>query len=219
MRTLAVLVLLLNITLWYVAAHLPESDDKSAAGSGSLPRVTSLKLTGKGGALSPEAATVSCVALGWFESRADAKKLAEGDTGLSSGHYEVFEGEQALPPLHWVLIPPQPHPVAQIELQELEAKGVDAYLVTEGENRNAISLGLFESREAAISMLEEKKQKNLNAVLAKFTRNQVSYGLSFEVRSDSARAKAEELASARGTNFDFIEINECKGLAKSENTP
>lgn len=214
MRLSALLLLLLNIALWYVAAEILDTDTTGAAGSGSLPRVTSLKLTNEG-----SSGTMSCVELGWFESAEDAERHAERIAGSGSRPYEVFERERALPSLHWVLIPPQPPAVAQSDLRELEARGVDAYLVTEGENRNAISLGLFESREAAISMLEEKKQKNLNAVLAKFTPNQVSYGLSFEVRSDSAREKAEELASAQGTNFDFVEINECKGVAKSENNP
>jgi hypothetical protein len=69
----------------------------------------------------------------------------------------IEEVERSLPPLYWVIIPPQPYDVALNQFRSMQHRGVDSYLVTEGENKNAISLGLFESQNAAISVLEEKK--------------------------------------------------------------
>ncbi|WP_236744216.1 hypothetical protein [Marinobacter similis] len=81
--------------------------------------------------------------------------------------------------------------------------------MTEGENRNAISLGLFESREAAISVLEEKKRQNLNAVLANFPRNQISYALVFKAEPDLVKDVVQAVKTDYGADFDFVEINPC----------
>ena len=81
--------------------------------------------------------------------------------------------------------------------------------MTEGENRNAISLGLFESRAAAISVLEEKKRQNLNAILANFPRNQISYALVFKAEPDLAKDLVQAVKTDYGTDFDFVEINPC----------
>ncbi|KAA1170464.1 hypothetical protein FWJ25_18965 [Marinobacter salinexigens] len=149
--------------------------------------------------------------MGWLPSREEAKELVapiEMDVDI-----RIDEEQRALPPLHWVIIPPQPDAVAQSQFRSIQRQGIDSYLVTEGENRNAISLGLFESREAAISVLEEKKRQNLNVVLANFPRNQISYALVFEAEPKLAKSTVQAVETGYGKNFDFIEINPCKSVA------
>jgi hypothetical protein len=133
--------------------------------------------------------------------------------------FTVEEVERELPPLHWVLIPPQPEDVALRQFRDIQRQGIDSYLVTEGENRNAISLGLFESRESAISVLEEKKRQNLNAVLVNFPRNQISYALSFEAEPELAEELVQAVKADYGSNFDFVEIRPCEGVATPEKNP
>lgn len=52
--------------------------------------------------------------------------------------------------LHWVYLPPFESRAAALDvLRELHSRGVDSFVVAEGEYRNAISLGYFESEESA----------------------------------------------------------------------
>ncbi|WP_298453458.1 hypothetical protein [uncultured Marinobacter sp.] len=129
------------------------------------------------------------------------------------------EVERPLPSLHWVIIPPQPRSEALEQFREMQKRGIDSYLVTEGANRNAISLGLFESRRAAISVLEEKKSKNFNVVLVNFDRNQISYALAFESEPNLAQEMVQALEAGYGAEFDFVEFNRCESVATPENNP
>jgi hypothetical protein len=101
----------------------------------------------------------------------------------------------------------------------LQASGVDSYLVREGENRNAISLGLFENPESARQVLEQRKSQNLNAVLAKFPRNQISYALDFEPGRDWVSGAGVIPDLWRDNPLDLIEIEGCKGVASAEKNP
>ena len=150
-----------------------------------------------------------CVRLGLLESLEDARRLVERQPMAGDVSMSWQEVETTLPPFHWVIIPPQPRPVALKQFRDIQRQGIDSYLVTEGENRNAISLGLFESRKAAISVLEEKKRQNLNAILANFPRNQISYALVFKAEPDLAKDVVQAVKTDYGTDFDFVEINPC----------
>lgn len=233
MRWLALVALTLNGLLWYVAYDLGASGTFPVAASGTLPRVESLKASGGVGEAEPEAgvpeAAVApsvpdiapekvCVEVGWLESRENATAVARPISGRGLP-FAMIESEREQAPLHWVIIPPQPRDVALRQYRSLQRKGIDSYLVTRGENRNAISLGLFESREAAISVLEEKKRQNLNAILAKFPRNQISYALSFEAGPDLAKELVQAVKTVHGGKFDFVEINPCQGVATPEKNP
>jgi len=231
MKWFALTLVFVNLVFWYALSRPSGYLQPNSVASGTLPRVGSLKtpdlrreslssVEGVGRvAYSDELAERSCVSVGWFESSTIAKSLAERVVADRSYEYQVLETERLLPPLHWIIIPPQPRDVALEQLKSLQKQGVDSYLIARGENRNAISLGLFESREAAVSVLEEKKRQNLNAVLANFPRNQLSYALSFETRPELVEKLVRAVEADYGNNFDFIEINPCKGVATSDKNP
>lgn len=150
-----------------------------------------------------------CGRLGLIPSLDAAKALVAGQPMAGEVGLGWQEVTRELPPFHWVIIPPQPPAVALKQFRDIQRQGIDSYLVTEGENRNAISLGLFESREAAISVLEEKKRQNLNAVLANFPRNQISYALVFKAEPDLVKDVVQAVKTDYGADFDFVEINPC----------
>ncbi|MEP1214149.1 MAG: hypothetical protein ABJM11_15770 [Marinobacter sp.] len=159
-----------------------------------------------------------CVRLGWFEN-ADAAREAYLLLGSPGIAHDIREEERELAPLHWVIIPPQPADRALALFRDLQRRGIDSYLVRRGENKNAISLGLFESTRAAEMVLEEKKRQNLNAILANFPRNQISYALVFEdeLMPDSGAVEAAE--SDYANNFDLVEIRRCEGVATVSENP
>ena len=64
---------------------------------------------------------------------------------------------------HWVIFPPLPSPQsAEAKLSELVAAGLlDAFVVKDEPWRNAISLGLYANREAAMRRVEEAESKGV----------------------------------------------------------
>lgn len=159
-----------------------------------------------------------CVRLGWFDS-AGAARSAYEELGRPGTAYDIRKEERELTSLHWVIIPPQPEDRALEQFRDLQRRGIDSYLVGRGENKNAISLGLFESREAAENVLEEKKRQNLNAILANFPRNQISYALVFEDQLMPDTGSVEAVKSDYAGNFDMVEIRRCEGIATAYENP
>ncbi len=246
MKWLALVLVGANLLLWYFAGALQPPARSSEILSGTLPRVASLRspagpepvpesseadLDGEPGEAvssgpqpaSPEPAPVGfplqCVRMGWLESREAVQAIIDAVPAFEGIAVSIEEVERGRPPLNWVMIPPQPPEAARRQFRDIQRQGIDSYLVTQGEYRNAISLGLFESREAAISVLEETKRQNLNAILASYDRNQISYALDFEAEPDLAEHLVQAVTSEYGKNFDFIEINPCEGVATPEKTP
>ena len=241
MKWLALGLLLINGALWFYGDSFVPKRVAVVSERQALPRVADLRTVSPANQeaqvpelpVSSEAALgqvetvveprepVSqryCVRLGWFEN-ADAAREAYLSLGSPGGAYEIREEERELTPLHWVIVPPQPTDRALALFRDLQRRGIDSYLVRRGENKNAISLGLFESRRAAETVLEEKKRQNLNAILANFPRNQISYALVFEdeLMPGSGAVEAEE--SDYAANFDMVEIRRCEGVATAYENP
>jgi hypothetical protein len=243
MRWFAVALVLVNVALWFYGDRVGPKSVAVVSERQALPRVANLKpsspkseleatgndvVLAEGDAVAPpvdaevpperEAVPLNfCVRLGWFDSEQGAREAYRSLSRPGTG-YDVVEEEREMSPLHWVIIPPQPEDRALDLFRDLQRRGIDSYLVTRGENKNAISLGLFESRQAAENVLAEKKRQNLNAILANFPRNQLSYALVFEDQlvPESGAVGAVEMDYSE--NFDLVEIRRCEGVAtRSEN--
>lgn len=211
MRLLALVLVLANLAVWFVPDIVPQVAYERSA-SGVLPRVSSLKVSAPSDQAPPGS---ECVRVGWFDSPEDASEFA----ARIGERFRIEERERELPPLNWVMIPPQPRDVALSQFRELYSRGVESYVVTEGEYRNAISLGLFESRAAAESVLAEKKQQNLNVVLVNFPRNRIGYALVFDVGPTRETEVVQAVEAESHSNFDFVEIYACEGVASPEKNP
>lgn len=248
MKWLAVILVAANGFIWFASGLWVPDRDRMVATGQTLPRVSTLKVDvsaadtdvskaeGEEVAGTPAATEreqneeksraepvpvpvfLTCVRLGWFET-ADRARAAYRTLGSPGGAYAVREQERALEPLHWIIVPPQPEAQALRLFKDLQRRGIDSYLVTRGENRNAISLGLFQSKAAANRVLEIKKRQNLNAVLAMFPRNQLSYALVFEVaRSPDSDDRDRRINDYRD-DFEMVEISRCEGIATSPENP
>ncbi|MDX1757881.1 MAG: hypothetical protein R3175_17640 [Marinobacter sp.] len=173
----------------------------------------------------PEAADPEPVRYCFVAGRYDTVEEAQGaKTSLERARtplsVEVERREQQLEPLHWVIIPPQGSQEQALSLfREVQRRGIDSYLVTEGDQKNAISLGLFESLEAAERVLAQRKSENLNAELAFFPRNQISYALVFEAAYVPDSVELEADLADFGRRFKSVEIKRCEGVATAEKSP
>lgn len=207
MRWAAIILAVANAFIWFWAA----SGERAAQSEsqGQLPRVASLK---------PDVVAEGesqCLRVGWFDSHEQAK----GQGIELSRPYRVEQIEKAQSPLNWVLIVPQPERQALEQLRFLREQGVEAWMVTEGPNKNGISLGLFESEQAAEAVVRQKKQENLDVMLAKFPRNRLGYALVFEVEPKAKSPQVQTVEAEFGKKFEFVEVVACKGLASSKKTP
>ncbi|MDF1822976.1 MAG: SPOR domain-containing protein [Alcanivoracaceae bacterium] len=90
-----------------------------------------------------------CPAVGPFAA------LSEADGVLTSLKAKGYQGvvrpvRVQRDMLHWVYLPPYPSREQALKvLRELQARGVDSFVVADGEDANAISLGYFSSKESA----------------------------------------------------------------------
>jgi len=223
MRWLISALLTANFLLWYAADFWVPETTRTIATDQSLPRVSTLKITDDGDQAQKaerevEPVGLSCVRLGWFDTATDALDAYRA-LGTPGENYSVSELERQLPPLHWVIIPPQSEDRALALFNDLQRRGIDSYLVTRGENTNAISLGLFQSKDAAERVLEAKKRQNLSAVLANFPRNQISYALVFEVSPAINIEVRERRIRDYQEDFEMVEISPCEGIATTPENP
>ncbi|MDI9246621.1 hypothetical protein [Marinobacter sp. CHS3-4] len=241
-------LLVLNALVWFGIDYWEPAHVKIVAAEKTLPRVATLKVDSEhqdegsdpaptenqpaqssmtvSSVAAPEPEPVPepppvtrvCVKLGWFETAEKARDIYQS-LGRPGALKSVSEEERALEPLHWVIIPPQPEDKALSLFNELQRRGIDSYLVTRGENTNAISLGLFQSRDAAERVLKAKKRQNLNAVLANFPRNQLSYALVFEVARNADQGTGEGRVRDYRDDFEMVEISGCEGIATTPENP
>ncbi|GGE75285.1 hypothetical protein GCM10011533_29600 [Streptosporangium jomthongense] len=220
MKWLALALVVLNVGVWQISEALGPGLSSVPAVSGNLPRVASLKIQDE--PVTPVQLAPgerACVRLGWIQSPERARELLSHIPGGKVSRVSVEEIDRSLPSLHWVIVPPQPPAAAQEQLRAMRNQGIDSYLVTEGENKNAISLGLFESLDAAMSVLEEKKRNNFNVVLVNFDRNQISYALALETESSLVEEVVQAVEADYGLEFDFIEVDRCESVATPGKNP
>ncbi|SFR87578.1 hypothetical protein SAMN05216203_3597 [Marinobacter daqiaonensis] len=180
---------------------------------------------GKGNELargSVDKAGRECFGIGWFDDIAQARdhlqRLERARSGLDNTG--VTERVTPLEDFHWVLIPPMDsREAAMARYRELVDRGVEAYVVPTGESENAISLGLFRSRKSAEDLLSRRQAENIDAVLANFPRNRISYALVFEGAPDRSLLTVDGGSAVGEGKLQLIEFSDCEGVATAEKNP
>ncbi|WLD57799.1 SPOR domain-containing protein [Salinispirillum sp. LH 10-3-1] len=183
MRWIAITLLGFNLLLaaWYL--FVPR-DQIGAVVSSSAPALAhnNIKLAEsiastnlavpRGGASSPEQ---QCAFIGRFAARQDAVGVRDRLAGLEITTTVV---EAAVPdaPLWWVYIPPfSTTAEAERGLRVLAQANVESFLVSEGEFRNAISLGYFRSRDNAQGLRDRLAAEGQNAMLREIQRTTATW--------------------------------------------
>ncbi|WP_404367937.1 SPOR domain-containing protein [Marinobacter sp.] len=169
--------------------------------------------------LPPVAAPRICIEAGWFEDPAEAQTRAEKISGVV-GEVTLKQKDKPADPYYWVIIPPAESRAAALKrFRTLQEWNIDSYLVREGDQENAISLGLFSSRASAERVLSLSQARGLEATLATFPRNKIGYSLVFEVRASPGSEQLEEALAGIGSRFESVELNDCEGVATIQKNP
>ena len=108
---------------------------------------------------------------------------------------------------YWVVIPPQVNWQASLKkVEELKVQGVnDLWLVPSGDNKGAISLGLFVDRSRANKQQAELRARKVNAKI--MVRNRMSYRL--KVRVLMSRDALNSIFIHKGLEADDINKIAC----------
>ena len=146
-----------------------------------------------------------CATLGPWESAAVADKVL---SGLSAQGYRgtlrtmLADRER----LHWVYLPAYPDRDAALRvLRELQSRDVDSFVVSDGEDANAISLGYFSSEESARGLAVKMKAAGYPAETRATNRKVSEYWLYFPVAAlpdggERLRALMAENQTLKGFN-------------------
>ena len=207
MRALVFLLVLANVVLWaWNAGYLGQPGNPEAARLAQQVKPEAVRIVGYGAnpppangkaAKAPEPPEELCLV--W-------ERLAPADAdGLAVALAEKFPGVRAERKTTgfeggdwWVHVPPQPAKAeADRKAAELKQLGVsDYYVVPEGANRFAISLGVFSAEKGAQERLAELRGKGVKTARV-VRRNGKETLASLEVRGPWAM-KAEVEAAAAG---------------------
>ena len=102
----------------------------------------------------------------------------------------------------WVIIPPlKGRRSALRKLRELQAKGIDSYIITQGRLTNAISLGLFKQYQSALGVQTDMKKVGYDTVLEKHLRQSTEYWVQIGASENEKNIEKQimDLLRARST--------------------
>ena len=91
----------------------------------------------------------ACVALGPFETRAEAAAISDGIVAAGGETLLVEESEAGEPDYFVYVEPAASRALAHRTWRELVAQGIDAFVIPRGERENGVSVGVFSRRELA----------------------------------------------------------------------
>jgi cell division septation protein DedD len=120
-----------------------------------------------------------CYSVGPLADRIDAKhlKVRAEALGFNSELRGLATGTSIE---HWVHIPPQANRQQSLRLlRELQGRGIDSYIITQGDLAEGISLGLFRSTESANKLSKKMKDLNYDVVIQEVSRGQKELWLEF----------------------------------------
>ena len=228
MRWVFFLLLLLNVGLFAWQQRLtPEvsSELSLRAPSATVQPVASLQLLAEAqpvqqqatvSGLAPAPVAESCLVLGGFDGAERAGQLEQRLLSLDISA-RVITIDAAFGADHWVYIPPLASSQASLrQLRELQARGIDSYLITEGELANGILLGVFPRLEAAVGVADKLRAAGYEPQVRELPRVYQQYWV--RVASKARRLVDELLLKQLAADFPDLkhEVISCTGVAQFE---
>lgn len=160
-----------------------------------------------------ELAKPRCMVLGGFEGITRARQLEQRLLSLGIGA-KVVAIEATLGADHWVYIPPLASRQATMrQLRELQARGIDSYLITEGELANGILLGVFPRRDAAVLVADKLRSAGYLPQVRELPRIYQEYWV--RVTAKDQRLIDEEMLKSLAGDFSDLkhQLISCLGVA------
>lgn len=146
----------------------------------------------------------TCFSIGPFSSRESLLSLSNWLQTHQMPSKERIE-EKRTRERYWVYLEEQDEAEARARLEELKKKGLsDYYLISKGDKKNAISLGLFSSQDAVNRRLVELERKGYNPVVV--PQHKISQVFWLDVQLEDGLTLPELPEGTEITNLDCLEI-------------
>ena len=186
-RILVLLLLVLNATvaLWWIF-RAPPTPPRLPATEQGVPGLSLLREVNSGAAPRlpemPDAASLECLDIGPFPSRAEMERAFQALTPLAT-RIQFREDVQRNQRGWWVYLPaPDSREAALAVARDLSAQGLrDYYVVTAGSNENTVSLGLFRERANAETRRAEVREAGYAAEITPRIDERPEFWISVEV--------------------------------------
>ena len=187
---------LIVINLLYLGWHLavrivPDSEPVPAAAAAAAAQLQLLSEAGlpEGGRERVVSLPSQCTAIGPWGSVAQAESAARG---LHMLNPEIRRIRVLRDRLNWVYLPPAPSREEALRaLADLQSRGVDSFVVSEGSNANAISLGYFGSADSAHGLKMRMQNAGFPAEVSETAREVAEFWLF--AQPDVARAGQQSI--------------------------
>lgn len=135
-----------------------------------------------------------CYSVGPFKDENDAKFLGirAKALGFESQMRSLATGGSIE---HWVHIPPLANRQQSLQLlRELQGRGVDSYIITQGDLAEGISLGLFRNKQSADSLTQKMQTMDYKVVIKEVLRGEKELWLEFPQVSALTEAMRKRVA-------------------------
>lgn len=189
MRWVFYSLIILNLLYlgWHLTARMmPATAGAVVVGSGAPERLQLLSEVGErsqsenGDAPAVASPAPLCTVIGPWPSVESGQAAVRA---LAAHAPRLRELQVARDRLNWVYLPPaESREIALRTLAELQSQGVDSFVVNEGENANAISLGYFSSEDSARGLRIRMRNAGYPARVEETVRQVTEYWL--EIRPD-----------------------------------
>lgn len=153
----------------------------------------------------------SCFSFGPIPDELQANNLAQWFSTRNAATNIRYSEEQARQ-LLWIYLAPQHSRQTALQvLDELKGKGISDYrLISHGNLRNAISLGLFSSQAAVNNRLGELRKKGYKPVVVPYANVRRIYWIDVLVRVEEAQL--EQILKGRAASYHSAPVD-CSEIA------
>nr|WP_283777745.1 SPOR domain-containing protein [Sansalvadorimonas sp. 2012CJ34-2] len=144
-----------------------------------------------------------CTSIGAFKEESEALQIQQRLMASGIGS-EIKPEKVPAASNYWVYIQPLPdRSRATQKYRELKAQGIDSYLMTDGEMKNAISLGLFSKEKLANRLLEKHQSRGDDVALKEVPRFKFEYWV--HIKPEDRELFGKELWDGLKESYEFAE--------------
>lgn len=158
----------------------------------------------------------ACVYLGSFPVEDRARQLVQRLLSLDV-QASVQTVDAAAGVDFWVYLPPLASRQASLwQLRELQARKIDSYIITEGDLTDGISLGIFQRKDSADSVVERLKTAGYDALVRELARSQHDYWA--QIAPEGGRLVDDSLVRQLAPDFPELQKQTmpCKNVASAQ---
>ncbi|AZZ94632.1 hypothetical protein EUZ85_29515 [Hahella sp. KA22] len=160
-----------------------------------------------------------CLLMGPFEEDALAQGLRMA-LAKRSVESVAFPKDISLAPEYWVYLEPmESRKTAIIKLRELQVRKIDSYLISQGELRNGISLGLFKNVDSANRLLKQRISEGYDAKIKEVPKGRLEYWVATKDEVNlQTMARVDKVLDEKNVKTNKRQIF-CKSVASGVELP